>query len=83
MFEKALEKDPWLLKDVPDHLKTQGMCNEAVRCYLYSLQHVPDWYVTQQQVDRWHDDNYAHNDEGLGKWYEGYKRRRARKVKIK
>ena len=36
------------LKHVPDHLKTQGMCNKAVDRHLYLLQHVPDWFVTQQ-----------------------------------
>ena len=36
------------LKHVPDHLKTQGMYNKAVDRHLYLLQHVPDWFVTQQ-----------------------------------
>ena len=29
--EKAAEKNTWGLKNVPDHLKTQEMCNEALR----------------------------------------------------
>ena len=83
MCNEALEKDPWLLKDVPNHFKTQLMCDDAVRYYPYSLEHVPDWFVTQQPIDRWYDNNYVHNDEVLSKWYEGYKKRRAQKAKIK
>ena len=83
MCSKAVEKDSWLLKDVPDHFKTQLMCNDAVRYYPYSLHHVPHWFVTQQQIDRWHDNNYVHNDEGLSKWYDGYKKRKAQKASIK
>ena len=59
------------------------MCDDVVRCYPHSLQNVPDWFVTQQQIDRWHDNNYVHNDEGLSKWYKGYKKQKAEKVNIK
>ena len=30
MCIKALEVDPWQLKNVPDHFKTQEMCDKAV-----------------------------------------------------
>ena len=33
MFEKVVEKDPWLMKYVPDHLKMQEMCYEKVVSY--------------------------------------------------
>ena len=52
MFIKAVEVDTWQLKDVPDHFKTQEMCDKVVRDYLFSLQYVPDWLVTQH--------NYIH-----------------------
>ena len=48
---KTLEVDPSLLKHAPDYFKTQKMCDDAVRDYLFSLQFVPDWFVTQQQID--------------------------------
>ena len=35
---------------MPDHFKTEEMCNEAVRDDSFSLQFVPDWFVTQQQI---------------------------------
>ena len=41
MYNEALRIDPWLLQDVPDYLKTQEMCNEAVRIKPYSLGYVP------------------------------------------
>ena len=59
------------------------MCDDAVRYYPYSLEHVPDWFVTQQQIDKWYNNNYVHNDEGLSKWYEGYEKRKAQKASIK
>ena len=54
-----------------------------MRDYLFSLQFVPDWFVTQQQIDKWYDDDYVYNDNEMIEWYEGYKKRRAQKAKIK
>ena len=59
------------------------MCDKAVRDYIFSLQFVPDWFVTQQQIDIWYDDDYVYNDNEMIKWYDGYKARKARKAKIK
>ena len=83
MYDKAVKDDPWQLKDVPNHFKTQEMCNKEVRHYLFSLQFVPDWFVTQQQIDVWYDDDYAFNDNEMIKWYDSYKARKAQKAKIK
>ena len=59
MYNKTVEVDTWQLKDVPNHFKAQEMCNKAVGYYLFSLQFVPDWFVTQQQIDVWYDDAYV------------------------
>ena len=72
-----------LLKDVPDHFKTQEMCDKSVRDYLFSLQQVPGWFVTQEQIDIWYDDNYVCNDNEMIKWYDGYKARKGQKTSIK
>ena len=48
-----------------------------------SLQFVPDWLVTQQQIDRWYNDHYVYNDDELNKWYEGHQKRKSQKAKIK
>ena len=63
------------------------MCDDAVRDYLYSLQHVPYWFVTQQQIKIWYDNNYVHNNERLSKGYDGvydgYKKCKAQKAQTK
>ena len=43
--------------------------------------YVPDWFVTQQQVKLWHDDDDY--DEIMIRWYDGYKKWKAQKAKIK
>ena len=83
MCGKAVEKDPWLLKDVTDHFKTQVMCDDAVRDYLFSLEFVSKWLVTQQQIKIWRHNNHVYNDEMLIEWYEGYQKRKAQKAQIK
>ena len=59
------------------------MCDKAVRDYPFSLRFVPDWFVTQQQIDVWYDDDYVYNDNEMINWYDGYKRRKVQKAKIK
>ena len=70
MCNKATEVDPWQVKDVPNHFKIQELCNKGMKYYLYSLQFVPDWSVTQQQIDIWYDDDYVYNDNEMIKWYD-------------
>ena len=41
------------------------MCNKAVRYYLFSFQFVPDWLVTQQQIDVCYDGDYVYNDNEM------------------
>ena len=83
MCERVVEKDPYMLRLVPDHLKMQGMCDKTVRDYLFSLQFVPDWFVTQQQVGIWYDDDCVYYEIEMIRWYDGYKKRKGRKAKIK
>ena len=59
------------------------MCQRAVEKDPYNLKFVLDWFVTQEQVKIWHDeDDYCNDDEVIG-WYSGYQKRRAQKAKIK
>ena len=83
MCIKALEVDPWNLYNISDNLKTQKMCDKAIKDDPSSLQFVPDWFVTQEQIDIWYDDNYWYHNDELIEWYEGYKKRKAQKAKIK
>ena len=82
MCNKALEVDLWQLNDIPDYFKTQKMCDKAVKDYPSSPQFVPDWFVTQQQIDIWYDDDYWYHDEDVIRW-NNYQKLKAQKAKIK
>ena len=56
------------------------MCIRPVEAGLVLLEYVPDWFVTQEKIDLWHDDDCWYNDDKLVKWYEGYKKRRVQKA---
>ena len=36
---------PWSLRIIPDHFKSQEMCDEAVARRPYTLKNVPDWFL--------------------------------------
>ena len=83
MCNEVVSTYPCLLEHVPDHFRTQEMFDKAFWEDTFSLQYIPDWLVTQQQLKLWHDyDDYC-NDERLIKWYKGYKKRKAQKASIK
>ena len=56
------------------------MCDEAVEEDLYLLEYVPDWFVTQEQIDVWDDD---HDYYKYIEWYHGYQKQKAQKASIK
>ena len=88
MCDKDIEIDPFTLWHVPDNLKTQEMCIRTVEAGLGLLEYVPDWFVTQQQIKIWRDDDeycdveYCNDDE-LIKWYDGYKKTQGTESKNK
>ena len=47
MYNKAVKKDPWSLKEVANYFKSQEMCNKAVEKYPLSLIEVADHLKTQ------------------------------------
>ena len=52
MCERTIKKSPWWLGCVPDHLKTQEMCNEVV-CKISAIQlFVPDHLKTQDMCNK-------------------------------
>ena len=59
------------------------MCDKAVRDDSSSLQFVPDYFLTQQQLKLWYNDAYYCNEDNFFKWYDGYKKRKAQKSKIR
>ena len=68
------------LKFVPDIFKMQEICDKHMRGNLYSLQFVPDWLNTKEQLKIMGGDC---NNIWFIKWYEGYKKRKTQKAKIK
>ena len=57
--EEDWRNDPWVLRFIPDHLKTQEMCIEALETGLWKLEDVPDRFKTKEmcikaiEVDPW------------------------------
>ena len=49
------------------------MCDKAVKNDAFFLVCVPDWFVAQQQIELWDDDDDYYVDDEILKWYEGYK----------
>ena len=76
---QGLEVDPWQLNDVPDYFKALEMCDDAVWEDPYSFRFAPDWFVTQQQLKIWHDDDDYCNDDERIEWYEGHEKCKAQK----
>ena len=64
----------------PDQYKTQEMRDDVRWGDSFSLQFVPDWFVTREWVYMWYDDIDENN---FLKWYEGYKKRKAQKASKK
>ena len=86
MYIKAVEVDPWQLKDVPDHLTTQEMCDKAVRKCSSLLMHVPDWFVTRELVYMWYDDIEYCDDNDEDNFFtldHDYQKRKAEKASVK
>ena len=60
------------------------MCDDELSKDPFFLQYVPDWFVTQEQITTWHDDDdHCNNDDVLITWHDGYKKRKAQKAHIK
>ena len=85
MYNEIMHTMPNAFHCIIDHFKTQEMCNkkEKMPWVYFSLQFVPDWFVTQQQIDVWYDDDDIYNDNEMIKWYNGYKTQKVQKAKIK
>ena len=85
--DRVIEKNPYMLRYAPDYFKTRKMCEGVFEKYPWTLKYVPNWFVTQQQIGLWHDYHCPrhctyHNNEMI-KWYDGYKKRKAKKALTK
>ena len=52
MCIKAVEEDPRMLRHVPDHFKTQEICNNAVEKNPQALQDVPFHFKAQEMGEK-------------------------------
>ena len=59
------------------------MCNDVVEKNPYALEYVIDLFVTQQQIKILQYDNDDWYDNHLIEWYDGYKKPKVQKIKIK
>ena len=59
------------------------MCKRAIEADIYTLVFCSNWFVTQEQMKSWHDDDYYCNDDRMIRWYDGYQKRKAQKAQIK
>ena len=48
MWNRKAEKDTWALAFIPDHFKTQEICDDAILEGPFTLHLAPDWFITQQ-----------------------------------
>ena len=58
------------------------MCDEAVGSEPYSLQFLSDWFVTQEQIKIWDNDDDYYDDDELTEWSDDYHKRKVQKSKI-
>ena len=79
MCIKTVEKETESLKHVPDHFKTGKMCKRVIEADLYTVVFCPDWFVAQEQIKSWYDDDY---DDEAPEWYESYQKRKSQNWKI-
>ena len=58
------------------------MCDDTVHRRPWLLEYVTDWFVTLEQLKLRHDDDDHCGHDVIIKWYEGYQKRKAQKVKL-
>ena len=52
MCEKAIEENPWCLKDVPAHFRTEKICERTVEKDPWQLKDVPNHFKTEKTCEK-------------------------------
>ena len=52
MSDKVVSEDPFMLKYCSDRYKSQEICDKAVDSCLLALKFVPDWFVTNNRIEK-------------------------------
>ena len=81
MCNKAVEENPWMMRHLHNQCKTQKICNKTVQREPKTLEFIPDYFVTQQQIDLWYQDYYC-NKSYIIERFEGYQKRKVQKSQI-
>ena len=63
--DKALSKEPLILKHCLDRYNTEEMCGKAIDVYLSALKFVPDWFVTNKMLEQFDDIAFSNDDMDL------------------
>ena len=50
--DMMVDEYPCSFEYVPDHLKTQEMCNKVINKNVLNLVYVPDWFITQEMCNK-------------------------------
>ena len=80
MCIKALEREAGSLEHVLDHFKTEEMSKRAIEANLCTLVFCPDWFVIQEQIKSWCNDDCDNEAPG---WHDCYQKRKAQEAQIK
>ena len=51
MCDEAMRNNPYMLRHVANHFKTEEMCDDAVEASPWQLKYIPDQYKTQKMCD--------------------------------
>ena len=81
MCDKAVKDDLWVLEDVPDHFKTQEICERVVENKPETFQFIPNHFKTQEICDKaikvdssslQYVPDWFVRREGVYMWYDDY-----------
>ena len=73
LYHEVLSEESAKIRCVPDEFKSQEMCNDVVFENPTLIKHVMDWFVTAEMLEKCKDEE----------WFEGFRRCKAQKAKIK
>ena len=62
MCDKAVSKDPFVLKYCLDRYKSQEMRNKAVDAFLPTLKFVPDWFLASKMIEKLDYDLFSNDN---------------------
>ena len=62
MCPRVFSNNPFIIIYCPGRYKTLKMCDESVDDCLAALKFIPDWFVPNKMLEKFHDDLPANDD---------------------